>query len=145
MEANNRTPRGRGVAAVACITKCKPRKRARKGPVSPEKRAHGGKATSSVGLTCGLDRNYKRFAMFENGARHLADPEHTTVCDQCTPWLRGGIGGDQELLQKELDLMRKPHSAISMERFLGIERDLKLGAFALVDNEDALATSKCQA
>jgi hypothetical protein len=59
--------------------------------------------------------------------------------------LRGGIGGDQELLQKELDLMRKPHSAISMKRFRGIERDLKLGAFALVDNEDALATSKCQA
>ena len=56
-----------------------PRKKARKarpagaeaGPVSPEKRAHGGKATSSVGLACSLDRNYKRFVMFENGTMYI--------------------------------------------------------------------------
>jgi hypothetical protein len=63
--------------------------------------------------------------MFENRARYLADPEHHCV-------VRGEIKGDQELLQKELDLMRG-HSAISLERFRGIEREMEIGAFALVD------------
>jgi hypothetical protein len=89
------------------------RKKARKarpaGPLSPVKRAHGGKATSSVGLACSLDRNYKRFVMFENRARYLADPEHRGV-------IRGDLDGDQDLLQRELDWMRK-HSATSLERF----------------------------
>jgi hypothetical protein len=67
---------------------------------SPVKRAHGGKATSSVGLARSMDRNYKRFVMFENRARYLADPEHHGV-------LRGDLDGDQDLLQEELDLMRK--------------------------------------
>jgi hypothetical protein len=62
-EANSRAPRG--VEAMGAA-KCKPRKRVQKGPVSPVKRAHGGKATSSVGLACSMDRHYKRFLMFEN-------------------------------------------------------------------------------
>jgi hypothetical protein len=37
--------------------------------------------------------------------------------------------------------MRK-HSAISLERFRGIESELKRGAFALVDKEEALAKAK---
>ena len=47
------------------------------------------------------------------------------------------------MLQKELDLMRK-HSAISsLERFRGIEREMKTGAFALVaDKEEALAKAR---
>jgi hypothetical protein len=65
---------------------------------------------------------------------NLADPEHHCV-------IRGDLEGDQELLQKELDLMRK-HSAISLERFRGIEREMKIGAFALVDKEEALAKAK---
>jgi hypothetical protein len=70
-----------GVAAVAC----KPRKRARKakqaGSPSPEKRAHGGKPTASVGPASGLDRSYKRLAMSENRARYLEDrdPGHHGV------------------------------------------------------------------
>ena len=83
----------RGVAAMMSA----PRKRARKarpaGPLSPVKRAHGGKATSSVGLARSMDRNYKRFVMFENRARYLADPEHHGV-------LRGDLDGDQDLLQR---------------------------------------------
>jgi hypothetical protein len=43
--------------------------------------------------------------------------------------------------QKELDLMRK-HSAISLGRFRGIESEMKRGAFALVDKEEALAKAK---
>jgi hypothetical protein len=47
----------------------------------------------------------------------LADPEHHGVlCDD--------LGGDQELLQKELDLTRK-HSAISLEQFRAIEGKTK--------------------
>jgi hypothetical protein len=42
------------------------------------------------------------------------------------------IGGGQELLQKELDLVRGL-SAISLERLRGIERERKASAFALVD------------
>jgi hypothetical protein len=53
--------------------------------------------------------------MFENRARYLADPEHHGV-------LRDGLGGDQEILQRELDLIRK-HSAISLERFRAIESE----------------------
>jgi hypothetical protein len=109
MEANNRAPssqraEGRGFAAeeggakgAACGDS---------GPVSPEKRARGGrwrgsdlasgsgKATDRspvlqlvVGqrlvshLACILDRNYKRLAMFANRARYLAEraapPAHT--------------------------------------------------------------------
>jgi hypothetical protein len=53
-----------------------PRKLARKarpaGPLSPVKRAHGGKATSSVGLARSMGCNYKRFVMFENRAGYLA-------------------------------------------------------------------------
>jgi hypothetical protein len=48
--------------------------------------------------------------------------------------IRGGLDdGDQELLQKELDLM-KEHSAMSLERFRAraIESEMKKGAFALV-------------
>ena len=115
-----------------------PRKRAQKarpaGPLSPVKRAHGGKATSSVGLARSMDRNYKRFVMFENRARYLADPEHHGV-------LRGDLDGDQDLLQEELDLMRK-HSAMSLERFRAIEDEMKRGAFALVDEEEALSKAK---
>ena len=37
--------------------------------------------------------------------------------------------------------MRK-HSAISLERFRGIESEMKRGAFALVDKEEALAKAK---
>jgi hypothetical protein len=55
--------------------------------------------------------------MFENRARYLADPEHHGL-------LRGGLDGDQDLLQEELDLMRK-HSAISLERFRAIENEIK--------------------
>jgi hypothetical protein len=78
---------------VAAVT-CKPRKRVRKA-----KQAHGGKPAISVGLASGLDRNYKRLVMFENRARYLADPERRCV-------VPGDLEGDQELLQKELDLMR---------------------------------------
>ena len=120
-----------------------PRKKARKarpaGPLSPVKRAHGGKATSSVGLARSMDRNYKRFVMFENRARYLADPEHHGV-------LRGEhLDGDQDLLQEELDLMRK-HSAMSLERLRGIEREMKRSAFALalVDKGEALAKPKAK-
>ena len=72
--------------------------------------------------------------MFENRARYLADPEHRGV-------IRGDLDGDQDLLQKELDLMRK-HSAISLERFRAIESEMKRGAFALVNEEDALSKAK---
>jgi hypothetical protein len=60
--------------------------------------------------------------MFENRARYLANPEHHGV-------LRGGLDGDQDLLQEELDLMRK-HSTMSLERFRAIENEMKRGAFA---------------
>jgi hypothetical protein len=73
-----------------------PQKKARKarpaGLVSPEKRAHGGEATSSVGLAWSLDRNYKRLVMSENRARYLADPEHHCI-------VRSDLEGDQELPQ----------------------------------------------
>jgi hypothetical protein len=61
--------------------------------------------------------------MFENRnrARYLAGPEHHCV-------VRGDLEGDQELLQKELDLMRK-HSAISLGRLGGIERGLEIGGY----------------
>jgi hypothetical protein len=51
--------------------------------------------------------------------------------------------GDQDLLQKELDLMRK-HSAISLDQFRATEREreMEVGAFALVDKEDALSKAK---
>jgi hypothetical protein len=47
----------------------------------------------------------------------------------------------QDLLQKELDLMRK-HSALSLERFRAIESEMKRGAFALANEEDALSKAK---
>jgi hypothetical protein len=72
--------------------------------------------------------------MFENRARYFPDPEHHGV-------LRGDLGGDQDLLQEELDLMRK-HSAMSLERFWAIENEMKRGAFALVDAEEALSKAK---
>jgi hypothetical protein len=72
--------------------------------------------------------------MFENRVRYLADLEHHGV-------LRGGLDGDQDLLQEELDLMRK-HSAISLERFRAIENEMKRGEFALADEEEALSKSK---
>jgi hypothetical protein len=73
--------------------------------------------------------------MFENRARYLADPEHHGV-------LRGEhLDGDQDLLQEELDLMRR-HSAMSLERFRAIEDEVKrAGAFALVDEEEALSSA----
>jgi hypothetical protein len=70
--------------------------------------------------------------MFENRARarYLADPEHHGV-------LRDGLYGEHhDLLQAELDLMRK-HSAISLERLRAIENEMKRGTFALVDEEGA--------
>jgi hypothetical protein len=69
--------------------------------------------------------------MFENRARYLEDLGHHGV-------LRDDIDGDKHHLQKELDLLRK-HSAVSLERFRGIESEMKRGAFALVDKEEALA------
>ena len=70
--------------------------------------------------------------MFEDGARYLAGPEH-----HCK--VRGGLEGDQELLQKELNLMRR-HSRYHWSGFgVRIERDMERGAFALVDEEEALA------
>jgi hypothetical protein len=65
----------------------------------------------------------------------LADPEHHGV-------LRGDLDGDQDLLQEELDLMRK-HSAVSLGRLRAIEDEMKRGAFALVDDEEeALSKAK---
>jgi hypothetical protein len=58
--------------------------------------------------------------MFENRARYLADPEHHGI------FALGGLDGDQDLLQKELDLMRQ-HSAITLERFRAIESEMKRG------------------
>jgi hypothetical protein len=81
-----------------------------------------------------MDRSYKRFVVFENRARYLADPEHHGV-------LRGDLDGDQDLLQGELNLTRK-HSAMSLERFRAIEDEMKRGAFALVDEEEALSKAK---
>jgi hypothetical protein len=75
-----------------------------------------------VGLARGLDRNYKRFVVFENGAWYLADPEHHTPRGV----LRGGLDGDQDLLQEELDLMRK-HSAMPLEWFRAIENEMERG------------------
>jgi hypothetical protein len=82
-----------------------------------------------------MDRSYKLFVMFKNGARYLADPEHHGVAP------RGDLDGDQDLLQEELDLMRR-HSAMSLERFRAIEDEMKRGAFALVDEEEALSKAK---
>jgi hypothetical protein len=73
--------------------------------------------------------------MFENRARYLADPEHHGVLRAW--WLYG----DQDLLQEELDLMKK-HSAMSLERFRATEDEMKRGAFALVDEEEALSKAK---
>jgi hypothetical protein len=72
--------------------------------------------------------------MFENRARYLADPEQHGV-------LRGDLGGDQDLLPEEFDLRRK-HSAMSLERFRAIENEMQRGAFALVDEEEALSKAK---
>ena len=52
------------------------------------------------------------------------------------------IDGDQDLLQEELDLMRKHSSAMSLERFRAIEDEMKRGAFALVDEEGAPSKAK---
>jgi hypothetical protein len=91
---------------------------------------------SSVGLACSSGGNYERLIVFENRARYLADPERHCV-------VRGDLEGDQELLQqKELDLLRR-HSAKSLGRFRGIEREMEIeGAFALVDKQEALAKAR---
>ena len=70
----------------------------------------------------------------DNGARYLAGPEHHGV-------IRGDLDGNQKLLQKEFELMRK-HSAISLDRFRATEREMEIGAFALVDKENALSKAK---
>jgi hypothetical protein len=94
----------RGVAAMLSAPRKKARKARPAGPLSPVIRAHaGGKATSSGGIACSLDRNYKRFVMFENRARYLADPEHRGV-------IRGDLDGDQDTktsFRRSIDLTRK--------------------------------------
>jgi hypothetical protein len=60
---------------------------------SPVKRAHGGKATTSVGMASSLDRNYKRCVACERRAQYLGVPERQSM-------LREVVVGDRELLQK---------------------------------------------
>jgi hypothetical protein len=65
--------------------------------------------------------------MFENRTRYLAGSEHYGVICNIA---RGDLDGDQELLRKEIDLMRG-HRAISLDRFRATEREMEVVAFAL--------------
>jgi hypothetical protein len=49
---------------------------------------------------------------------YLEDPEHHGV-------IRGDLGGDKELRQKGLDLMKEHIAMCSLERLRGIEREME--------------------